>query len=451
MADDGGRNTKDGNGGINISRRNSGNNDIYSDSRKERASFSRSDGGDIYIGKNNKSGGSSGRDVYISSRNAHKFDTDELIIDISKSNAKSTTNAPRREDTVYDYDDFSDFDDRRKVKKTAKKKSKGKRTALAVIAVILVLAIGISAFGVSSVLGVVNKFKPAEEIVHAETETPLISEKGVTNILLIGLDKEKQGASRSDSIMIVSVNKNTGKITVTSVLRDTHLYVPGNGEAKVNASFAWGGATLLIQTLESSFGIKIDEYAAVNFDMFTALIDELGGIDIEITEREADYLNDGQDYKKSKRPDEFQSGESVHINGYQALWYSRIRYLDSDFMRTHRQRKVIAAIVSNVKSKLTPTGIFSLIKTANKVAPNIETTLSKSELISLLFDCAACLTKSDFNVENLIVSQKIPFDDTWYYFTAWDGSSIGIDLEENARLLYSSIYEPQKEEPQTEE
>ena len=114
-------------------------------------------------------------------------------------------------------------------------------------------------------------------------------------------------------------------------------------------------------------------------------------------------------------------------------------------MRTQRQRKVIAAIASNVKSKLTPTGIFGLIKTANEVAPNIQTTLSKSELISLLFDCISCLEKSGFDIDKLIVSQKIPFDDTWYYFSAWDGSSIGIDIEENARLLYSSIYEPQEE------
>ncbi len=441
MAENGGRNNKNESGGINISRNNNISNDIYSDSKKERASFSQSAGGDIYIGKSKKNQTSSGRDVYISSRNAHKFDTEELIVDIDSGYKNQTPPQGEAKETVYNFEDVSDYDERRKTKK----KSKGKRVALSIIAVILVLAIGISVWGAASVLGVVNKFTPADEIEHINTETPLKSADGVTNILLIGLDKEKDGASRSDSIMIVSVNKNTGKITVTSVLRDTHLNIPGEGEAKVNASFAWGGANLLIATLESSFGIKIDEYAAVNFDMFTSLIDGLGGIDIEITEREADYLNDGQDYKKAKRPDKFESGESVHINGYQALWYSRIRYLDSDFMRTQRQRKVIAAIASNVKSKLTPTGIFGLIKTANEVAPNIQTTLSKSELISLLFDCISCLEKSGFDIDKLIVSQKIPFDDTWYYFSAWDGSSIGIDVEENARLLYSSIYEPQEE------
>lgn len=149
MAENGGRNNKNESGGINISRNNNISNDIYSDSKKERASFSQSSGGDIYIGKSKKNQTSSGRDVYISSRNARKFDTEELIVDIDSGYKKQTPPQGEAKETVYNFEDVSDYDGRRKTKK----KSKGKRVALSIIAVILVLAIGISVWGAASVLG----------------------------------------------------------------------------------------------------------------------------------------------------------------------------------------------------------------------------------------------------------------------------------------------------------
>jgi LCP family protein required for cell wall assembly len=250
--------------------------------------------------------------------------------------------------------------------------------------------------------------------------------------------------------MIASVNKSTGIITVCSILRDTHLYIPGEREAKVNAAYAWGGANLLVQTIEQNFGIKIDDYATVNFEMFTALVDGLGGVDVEVTENEADYINNRHNYKKETKPDHFESGESVHLNGYQALWYARIRKLDSDFMRTYRQRKVITAIAENVKKELLTGNIFGLISTAKDVAPNIETSLSKSEFTSLILSMVSCVSKTGLEMDKLLVSQQLPFEDTWWFESKWDGSSIAIDFSENREMLYNSIYEPVIEE-ETEE
>ncbi len=377
-------------------------------------------------------------DIYFTK----KQPADKFVVDIDKNsyediysntdNRPAQPKAPPRKTA----DELSDHDAHR-----SNKKKKKKSPAKTFLIFLLVVILGSGFFAIFSALGVVNKFIEGEEIVHAETETELISGQGVTNILLIGLDKEKGGSSRSDSIMIASINKKTGKIVVTSVLRDTHLYVPGHQESKVNAAYAWGGANLLIQTIETNFGIKIDGYATVNFSMFTKLVDGLGGIDVEITEKEANYLNNGQDYKGAKQPDEFESGDSVHINGYQALWYSRIRYLDSDFMRTQRQRKVISSIASKVKKQINPLGIFKLTGTAKDVAPYIETTLTKGQMLKLIASCSTCLVKSGGSIDKMIVSQKIPFDDTWYYSNKWDGSSISIDLEENKNILYSTVYE----------
>lgn len=430
--------------------------DIFSDSNN-----------DVYIGKKNNN------DVYfdrgsVNRNNVNRYEDEYIDI--------SSNRVPRRrvepEETVYtrqqapvrrnapppsanrrpvnykgdtqriprvNSDEVSDYEARRKRLPSAnqrKKKSKG------FVAFIVILCIIIGFGGILAVMAnsVVGKFNKAEDIVHIDDVSSLVSESHVHNILLIGTDAEKGGSARSDSMMIASVNKQTGRITVCSILRDTHLYVPGHQESKVNAAYAWGGANLLIQTIEYNFGIKIDDYAAVDFEMFTALVDGLGGIEVDVTEDEADYINNRHRYGKEEKPEAVSSGENVHLTGYQALWYVRIRKLDSDFNRTERQRKVIGAIMEDVKSNINPIGIFTLMGTAQDVAPFVTTTLSMVDFWSLAFSLMGCMTKSGGNMDKLLVTQKIPFDDTWWYSDQWDGSSISIDLETNKQMLYDLLY-----------
>ena len=400
--------------------------DVFSDSAKE----------DIYISqKRREEPGEDG--IYISrSKSIHQIQELEEYSDEDFSVEIPAQPPLSRKKSLQNTDEISDFEARRGKLISKKKGSKGKVIVAVILAV--VLAFGGIMFAMAN--GVVGKFAKAEEIEHVEG-VELISDKNVRNILLIGSDKDTGGSSRSDSIMIASVNKATGRITLCSILRDTHLAIPGNRESKVNAAYSWGGANLLIQTIEQNFGIKIDDYATVNFEMFTELVDGLGGVDIEVTKDEADYINNRHSYGKEKKPDTVESGENVHLDGYQTLWYSRIRKLDSDFMRTERQRKVLSAIATKVKSQINPVGIFGLISTAGGVAPYIETTLSTTDFWSLIFSLSGCLVKSGANSDELIVSQQIPFDGTWWYSTQWDGSSISIDLEENKQMLYSLLYE----------
>ena len=372
-------------------------------------------------------------------------------IPITQRTVRTAPTAIRNPRMDLDEDEVSDYEMRRGKLVGEKKKKKRKAPKfLVVLAIFLAVVVAFGGVLLSAASGVVDNFTKGEEIEHIEDVSSLASSSDVTNILFIGADKEKGGASRSDSIMIISVNKSAGKVIVTSILRDTHVDIPGECEAKINSAYAWGGANLLIQTIEQNFNIKIDGYAVVNFNMFTELVDGLGGIDIEVTEDEADYINYRHNYKTETKPDHFESGESVHLNGYQALWYARIRKLDSDFMRTYRQRKVIAAIAENVKTELVTGNIFGLISTAKDVAPNIETSLSKSEFTSLILSMLSCVSKSGLEMDKLLVSQQLPFEDTWWYESKWDGSSIAISLSENRELLYNSIYEPVIEE-ETEE
>ncbi|MBR3809696.1 MAG: LCP family protein [Clostridia bacterium] len=363
----------------------------------------------------------------------------------TRGQARPAPTAIRNQRMDLDEDEISDYEMRRGKLVQEKKKRKTPKF-IVVLAVFLAVVIAFGGVLLSSASGIVDNFTKGEEIEHIENVAALASSPDVKNILFIGADKEKGGASRSDSIMIISVNKKVGRVIVTSILRDTHVDIPGECEAKINAAYAWGGANLLIKTIEQNFNIKIDGYAVVNFNMFTELVDGLGGIDIEVTEDEADYINNRHNYKKETKPDHFESGESVHLNGYQALWYARIRKLDSDFMRTYRQRKVIAAIAENVKKELLTGNIFGLISTAKDVAPNIETSLSKSEFTSLILSMASCVSKTGLEMDKLLVSQQLPFEDTWWFESKWDGSSIAINFSENREMLYESIYEPVIEE-----
>jgi LCP family protein required for cell wall assembly len=354
---------------------------------------------------------------------------------------KSNTQEIKR---VMDDDEVSDYEERfgRKTTPTRKKKSKAPIVFVGIIAVFLAVIIGLGGVLVTTANSIMGEFREAEPIEHIEDVSSLASESNVRNILLIGADDAKGGTSRSDSIMIASINKTTGRITVVSILRDTHVDVPGHRESKINAAYSWGGANLLIQTIEQNFGIKIDDYATVDFEMFTALIDAMGGIDVEVTENEADYINNRHKYGKEEKPEYVPSGENVHLTGYQALWYARIRKLDSDFNRTERQRKVIAAIVKKAKDM----SVFELVATAKEVAPYIETTLSTSDFWSLAFSLMSCVTKSGADMDKLLVSAQLPFEDTWWYSSQWDGSSISLDLEENRELLYQLLYEETTEE-----
>ncbi len=422
----------------------SGVEDIYSDSSK-----------DIYIGKRRRE---DAEDVYIKKSSKRRQFTldDDIYEDIfdedvqprrpqpPKAKQSQQTGQVNRVRNL-DRDDVSDFEARH-----GRGKGKKKSPVFIALALIMALILGLGVFVSTTVSSIVGNFKQGVEIEHIADVSSLSSSPNVRNILLIGADAEKGGASRADSIMIASINKNTGRITIVSVLRDTHLDIPDYREAKVNAAYSRGGANLLIQTIEQNFNIKIDDYVALNYKMFIALVDGLGGVDIEVTENEADYINNRHNYKGAKKPEKVPYGENVHLTGHQALWYARIRKLDSDFMRTQRQRKIISAIMKNVTSRLNPTGIFELIDAAKEVAPYIETTLSSADCWSLVFSLSSCFLKSGGDMDKLLVSEKIPFDDTWHYSNEWDGSSISIDKEENTEILYKILYaddyEPENDE-----
>ena len=410
--------------------------DIYSDSSK-----------DVYIRRKTENEDA----VYISRhprRQYEKLDFDEADEKEPTQEVEITrkpSSKHRYERYEEDEDEYSDYEEKR-----GKKAGKRKHPFLTFVAVVLVLVIAVCGVFVSVSSSIVGNFAEATPIEHIEDVSTLASAGHVKNILLIGADKESGGSSRSDSMMICSVNSKTGKVTLVSILRDTHVDVPGHRESKINAAHSWGGPNLLIQTIEQNFGILIDDYATVNFDMFEALVEGLGGIYIDVSEAEAEHMNSYFKLGEGAKADKVEPGENVYLNGYQTLCYARIRKLDSDFYRTERQRKIIGAIVENVKGSLNPAGIADIMDTAKNVAPYIETTLDEGSVFSLLMSLGSCVLKSGGDTASLMVSAQLPFEDTWWYSSEWDGSSISIDLEENRSLLYDLLYGESEQEDSSE-
>ncbi len=285
------------------------------------------------------------------------------------------------------------------------------------------------------VLSIYNKLSHKETTEHVNpyiSEEELYSDKNVTNILLVGVDaREGETVSRSDTMMIVSIDKNTKKMKITSFLRDSYVEIPDNGWNKLNASMSWGGIDLLWNTLEYNYKIKIDNYMMVDFIAFENMIDALGGVDVPITETEANYLNNTWgEWTLTGNQLTFESGDSVHLNGEEALMFCRIRKLDSDFERTRRQRETI----SGIKKELMHTNPVELLKLSNGVLPNIETDITSTEMIGL--GIGAIFKYLHYDIESL----GVPIDGSWRSENKSCGNCLVFDIDEASEMLNDYIY-----------
>ena len=257
-------------------------------------------------------------------------------------------------------------------------------------------------------------------------EGQLIETSGdIVNIMLIGQDA-RDGAvrARSDTMILVTFNKNTKTITMTSFLRDLYVKIPGYGENKMNAAYAFGGMNLLDKTLEQNFGVRVDGYVEVNFSRFAEVIDLLGGVDMELRQDEAATVN--------LMTERYELGKGmVHMDGEQALAYSRIRHLDADadFSRTNRQRKVVNALIEKFRN----TKLTTLMGLMDDLLPMIATDMSNAELIDLAVDLFPMLA------ECTIVSQRIPADGAFSMATIQGMSCVVADMDAARELLEQTL------------
>ena len=221
----------------------------------------------------------------------------------------------------------------------------------------------------------------------SDTFKNALHEDGVYNILLVGVEaigNSSVASGRTDSIMIATINTKQKTLGLTSIMRDSYVTIPGYYDTKINAAFGHGGIELLYETIAYNYNLRLDGSAIVSFKTFQKIIDELGGIDIEITPAEAQYLNT-TNYVSKKSNRTLKPGRN-HMNGNQALGYARVRYratLDGsvdDFGRTSRHRRVMGAIFKEVK-KSNP---ITLVKLLDTVFSQVQTDIKKSNASSYL-------------------------------------------------------------------
>ncbi len=230
------------------------------------------------------------------------------------------------------------------------------------------------------------------------------NEPDIVNILVIGEENmSEQERGRSDSIIVLSIDKNKKNVKMVSFLRDLLVDIPNHDKNRLNAAYAFGGEELLKETLKQNFDIDIDYYVKVDFSVCEKVIDSIGGIDIELTEKESEYLNT-TNYISNEEYRTTVAGIN-HFNGNQALGYSRVRYItaingeSNDFGRTFRQRYVISQMFNTLKncSKLT------LVSLVSSYINDLDTDISYMDAVSLGY------ILMDFDAENLN-TLRIPAD-----------------------------------------
>ena len=265
------------------------------------------------------------------------------------------------------------------------------------------------------------------------------SDNEIVNILLVGSDSRDELGSekygRSDTMMIATLDNKHKCLKLTSMMRDMNVEIPGYGRHKFNASFSYGGVELLYKTIATNFGVSLDGYVVVDFNAFVDIIDEIGGVDIKLTQEEAHYLNH-TNYIKGKKNRHLRKGWNT-MNGAQALGYCRVRKVanvngtNNDQGRTERQRMVMNAILSKVKTM----SMSKWMDILEAVLPNIFTDVSNSDIISYATSVALMGTTE-------IKQCQVPIDGYYQNGTSvTDGDVLEIDLDANRRLLQEFLFE----------
>ncbi len=265
------------------------------------------------------------------------------------------------------------------------------------------------------------------------SEIPLATSGDVYNLLLIGVDLRagENWNGNSDSMILISINSRTKTICMTSFMRDLYANIPGLGAYKLNRAHAVGGGPLLVQTIEENYRIDINNYARVNFYSLINIIDLLGGIDMDVSAEEATVANR---YIREMCAGEgldpngyYLSGSgNMHLNGMQAVAYSRIRYVgNADFGRTERQRNVLAKIFTTLQTKsVTEVNAF-----LNAALPNVTHNITQDELTKLIMNAPAYL---GYELKSL----RVPLDGHYSFV----GEMLMPDFEYTINVLRSTIY-----------
>lgn len=309
---------------------------------------------------------------------------------------------------------------------------------------VLILLILAAALFVAAKVAKVNRGSIVEEKLTMNESIPsdeLSRMNGYTNIALFGLDSRSgqlESGANSDTIMICSMNDTTGEIKLVSVYRDTYLDDGTGSYRKCTEVYAAGGAQQAISMLNKNLDLNITDYVTVNFEALVEAVDLFGGVDINLSEGEVQWLNgylvEGREVLGKECEDVAGPGLQT-LNGMQALAYCRIRYIGLDYERTERQRAVLEQLAMKAKKS----DIFTLNKAVDQILPMISTSLSYVELAKLASGAGRFYMGE---------TTGFPEDKTTAVIAAGD-CVIPINLAGNVSKLHSFLYGTQEYQPST--
>ena len=246
----------------------------------------------------------------------------------------------------------------------------------------------------------------------------------VVNILLVGQDaRPGEERQRSDSMILLTFNNKTREITLTSFMRDQYVNIPGYGSTKLCHAYKYGGMSLLNETIKNHFGVTIHGNFEVDFTGFESIIDYLGGVELDLTPAEVEYLN-MKGYKHLK------VGKNT-LNGEEALLYARLRSIDTDYARAERQRNVVSSVINAYKD-LDMAGMMELLET---ILPMLKTNMTKSEILKYATRLFPMVSGAELN------TMRIPLEGTYSggFVRVWEGMELwcqlNIDFEANQAAL----------------
>ena len=245
--------------------------------------------------------------------------------------------------------------------------------------------------------------------------------KGYTNIALLGLDAQDATFtnSRSDCIMIISINNDTKEVKIASVYRDTYLNIEGHGLDKVTHAYAFGKAPLALSAINKNLDLDITEYVTIDFNSVINIVDAMGGVEITVTSAEASQIPG------------ISAAGTYNLTGTQALAYGRIRKIDTDYARTERMRNVVIKVFEKAK-KLSLTQLNSLI---DQLLPEVTTNISQTEILSYA---------SKIGGYNVTDSFGWPYEVRGYNGVVWYAAPV--NLEANVKKLHEQLFENEEYE-----
>lgn len=270
-----------------------------------------------------------------------------------------------------------------------------------------------------------------------ETTVPHKDVEGVYNIILLGADKKS--GYLTDSMIVVTINQNDNSIKMTSFMRDTWMNIPGKSPNRLNTVYQKGGKNLLFQVFRESFGIELHGYVLVDYSSLADVVDALGGVDIYVSAKIAEFLNNSN-YIEGEENRTLIPGATQTLNGAQVVGYCRQRMIgngveSNDFARTQRQRAVLNAIYEKFRNK----SLVELLGVMEKVLPLVLTDMSSGEMVDI---ATKAITAGLGDIEQMRIPIAGTYADVVYKENEDDlGKRVmQIDFEANAIALHEFLF-----------